>query len=264
MKKYILAFILIAIIIYFLYFVKEQFLNTSEKPSNLNYLDKNELENILIENKDKYYNTFNTQDLAVRDISNISEYYEMIRKSVRDGTPKIINRINRMIVKISLLLNTIKYTYFAGDKALTIVWNIGFVDGTMYELGLPHTRNNIIILPIKYIESINNKELTKLLIHEFIHVYQKTYPQDIINYLKENNYVVSRKRNTIPNIRANPDLDHYVYKTSSGEEMYAKYRNNPSSIRDVDYYPDNTSMSEHPYEEMAYKLADILVDKIVF
>ena len=92
----------------------------------------------------------------------------------------------------------------------------------------------------------NYKWLIELLIHEKTHVFQKLYPDYASNYIKQNNFVKVGHNKGI--VRANPDIDDYIYADSSGNELKAVYRDNAKSITDViisdQYY-------EHPFERMA-------------
>ncbi len=132
---------------------------------------------------------------------------------------------------------------------------MGFIDGNEYEYGLPHTRNNIIILPINILSSFNR--LTKTLIHEKIHVYQKMYPDDINKYLDKNGYIKYKNRNEFNNLRANPDLDNYIYMNSNKQIMKAEYIDNPYTINDVIIEPINDYKYEHPLEYMAYNIENL-------
>ena len=110
---------------------------------------------------------------------------------------------------------------------------------------------DIIFLSPKVI-NYTDDNLTKILIHESIHIYQRYNITEINNYLKENNYTVSRRRDSEPLIRANPDLDEYIYKDKDGEEMIYIYKSSmPKGINDI--IPNK---NEHPFEKMAYEISE--------
>jgi predicted RND superfamily exporter protein len=226
--------------------------------NNINnyYLTKEELSNILISNDDNYYETFNDYDYKVRNINNIIDYYKIINNSCSTIDynkskilDKIINNINNKLINF-------KITGFDGEKASKIPWIIGFLNDTGYENGFPHTRNNIIIIPVHLFN--NKSSLQKILIHEKIHIYQKMYPDDIQLYLNEHGFTRYCLRQNYNDCRANPDLDKWLYKDSNGNIMKSKYINNPKSINDVIFEPINNDTCEHPLEYMAYSLADII------
>jgi hypothetical protein len=65
-------------------------------------------------------------------------------------------------------------------------------------------------------------------------------------------YTVSRKRETEPLIRANPDLDEFIYKDENEDEMINKYKSEtPQGINDI-----IPSKNEHPFEVMAYEISE--------
>jgi hypothetical protein len=219
-------------------------------------LTSTELSDILIKNEDNYYNTFNQLDLQVRKLKNINDYNSIIIKAVQD-----INLRDRMILintikKANDILKNYKIIGFNGQKASQLKWEIGIVNKTDYEFGLPHTRGNIIILPKKL---INDFSLLNILIHEKIHTYQKMYKDDVQLYLKHNGYKIHSLKIDNPSARANPDVDEYLYTNSQNELMIAKYNNNPESIMDITIFPINNTKYEHPLEFMAYSIEQHVV-----
>jgi hypothetical protein len=226
------------------------------KDQNIKILNKNELYNILL-NENDYYNTFTNLDLQVRNVSSIEEYKTIIKDSPvtinKNEELIIINTINNINNKIKNY-NTIGLN---GNKFNNIKWIIGIIDGTIYEGGYPHTRNNIIIIPKNL---INNFELMQILIHEKIHVYQKTYSDDIKLYLNKNDFKIYKINDHNNNYRANPDTDNYIYTDKNNNLMYCLYNNNPNNITDVTLNNTNNFMYEHPFEYMAYTLQDEIIN----
>jgi hypothetical protein len=195
----------------------------------------------------------------VRNINSINDYYIKIRDSCVNINEEQKEYIIKCINIATYKIKNIKIDGFDGNKCANIKWNIGFIDGYEYEYGLPHTRNNTIILPINSLSFsfINKNKLIKTLIHEKIHVYQKMYPDDIKIYLEKNNYTKYKHRNEFNNIRANPDLDDYIY-SKSGKIMKAEYISNPEKINDIIIEPINSFEYEHPFEYMAYSIENII------
>lgn len=251
MYQYIILFIIIV------WCIKNNTENYIENytENNIKILNKTELTKIIINDNDNYYNTFNKIDLQVRKVSSIKEYKQKIYDSpvTISNTEKdiIINTIN----KIDTLFKKYKIIGFDGEKATSIKWNIGIIDGTNYENGYPHTRSNIIIIPKQI---IFNNDLLKTLIHEKVHIYQKTFPPDIEQYLSNNKFkkVIIPSNNILRanKIRANPDINNNVYIDSNNNILSCKYNQNAKSIMDVTYYPINKTEYEHPYEFMAYSI----------
>jgi hypothetical protein len=219
------------------------------KNDDFKLLSKYELQNILMNNNDNYYNRFTYLDLKVRNVNSIDEYKKKIKNiyykcnSVEHS--KILNAIN----KVNNILKKYNIIGFDGEKASNIQWKIGVINNNIYENGLPHTRGDVIIIPKNI---LNSYKLKNILLHEKIHVYQKLYSDDIQKYFINNGFIKSRYKTK--NIRANPDIDEYIYKNNNNDEMMCIYNDNPSSILDVSYLPNNDITNEHPLEYMAYKI----------
>jgi hypothetical protein len=225
---------------------------------NIVFLNKNELSSFLINDKDNYYKSFNEKDLIVRKISNIDEYNEKIRNSTVDFSLYQKEKIMFCVEKLNNMLINVKYPWFDGKKATQTPWKFGSINGSDYENGLPHTRNDVIILPQVALDNYSHHELTKLILHEKIHVYQKMYPSDIETYIQHNNYYKFKKRAEIVDSRANPDLNEWVYNDSTNKTFVAIYNSKPSNISDVQFYPNNNSSEEHPFEKMAYEMSETI------
>ena len=233
--------------------------NIDNKP-NIYFLNKNDLSDILSKDDDNYYKTFFDYDLYARHIKSIDEYEERIQDSVVNLTTKQKNKIIECCNIVDEKLKKINFDGFDGLKASTIIWKIGAIKGKSYENGLPHTRKYVIVLPIEKINLKTTKQLSVLLCHEKVHVYQKKYKEDIDQYLKKNNITILKKREENDMIRANPDLDNYVYKNNNNNIIYsAKYNSvNPSSIVDIEFNNDGTQESEHPFEKMAIDIENLI------
>ncbi len=225
---------------------------------NIIFLNKNELASFLINDKDNYYKSFKEKDFTVRKVSNIHEYKEKIQKSTSDFSLYQKEKILFCVEKLNKTLINVKYPWFDGKKATQTSWKFGSINGTGYENGLPHTRSDVIILPQVALDNYSSQELTKLILHEKIHVYQKMYPNDIENYIQHNNYYKFKKRSEIVDSRANPDLNEWTYNDSTNKTFVAIYNPNPKSISDVNFYPNYNNNEEHPFEKMAYEMSETI------
>ena len=242
----ILILLLLLLLLLLLYY------ENHENNNNYKYLTKYELETILINNKDKYYNTFNKNDFKVRNITSINEYYNKIKNACSDITIEQQQILTNSINKINNKLINYKYIGFDGNKINSVPWIIGIISNKEYEEGFPHTRNNIIIIPLFLLNNFNL--LTITLLHEKVHIYQKLFPKDIEEFIKYNKYTKYCLKSDIKNTRANPDLDEWRYKDENNNLITAIYINNPTSINDVEY----STLYEHPYEQMAYEIQKIV------
>lgn len=260
----VLVLMLILILIIFL--IVESFINNIERFNNneIIYYKKKNLYNILKKDEDKYFQSFFKNDLKVRNINNLDEYYNIMYESICDPDDAIIDKITNYIIKIKSKINSYKNSnsnYFNSVDLIkfnNIQWKIGFVCNNKYENGLPHTRNNIIILNKNSINLNSDLKNMKTLIHEQIHIYQKLYIKDVKNYLDSKKFKKLKKITEYDNIRANPDLDNYIYQDKYHNTYKALYNNNPKSIEDITYYPHNSQYYEHPYERMAIEFESII------
>lgn len=254
MKINILFTIFIFICFYFFNYIlkvnfkNEYFENTIQM--NIHFIDKNELINILQQDSDNYYKSFFKDDLNARKISSIEEYHNYINKSITNFTLEEKEKLLKCIKIANEKIYNIKLDWFDGLKANKIDWKIGCMNGTLYENGLPHTRNDIILISKDYLKN-NDLRIIKTLIHEKVHIYQKKYSDDAEKFIKLNNYTIIKEKDKNDNIRANPDLNNFIYRDKNNHINKAIYNNNPKNIEDIIYYPINNQSYEHPYEKMA-------------
>jgi len=228
----VVIFILIIIITIILSRQIENFTN-----SNI-YLTREETATIIKNDSDYYIKSLSPADLYARDVSNSSEYIYKIIDGCLNFTENQIEKLNKCS-KIARDFFDNKY-----------VWKFALID-EIYEEGFPHTRMDIIFISPKIV-NYTDDNLIKILIHESIHIFQRYNKKEINNYLKENGYTVSRRRDSEVLIRANPDLDEYIYKDKDGKEMIYIYKSSmPQGINDV--IPND---NEHPFEKMAYEISE--------
>jgi len=251
MLELLIFFILF--IIFFIYLFKFLSYKLEKFEQQIYFLNNNELLNILLENKDNYYNSFYKNDYISRKIKSINEYYENIEKSVYNFSDDQKNKIQEAIkiIEENIKSKCNNLEYFDINKFNEIPWKFGCVTGKLYENGLPHTRDDIIVLSYQDLNIYSNTKLQKTLLHEKIHIYQKKNPDDTIKFLNINNFVKYKKRAEDDNIRANPDLDNWIYQNKENQILKASYNSNPKSIEDIIYEPLNNQSYEHPFEKMA-------------
>lgn len=231
---------------------KQQSYNENE---NIYFLSKHELFQLLSQDTDNFYKTFKQIDLKARNIHNIDEYIQnRITKSVSEFSLNERKLIQKYIPIIMNKLSSLNENWFCFDKALKIKWKIGCIENIFYEEGFPHTRNDVILLNRTIFN--DDKLIESNLMHEFIHIYQKIYPDDAQIYINENGFTPVMKRMKCDNCRVNPDINEWIYK-KDGIIYQAIFNNdNPRNISDVSI-PYNLNSFEHPYEEMAYKIIDM-------
>jgi hypothetical protein len=224
--------------------------------SSVQFLSKEETQNVLNEDADHYYNRFQEHDLLVRGVKTKDEYLAKIANSACEVDPEIQEKIEDCIERLHARMETMEQEEIEGiliAKLKTLPWKLGFTCDKEYENGLPHTRGDVILLNNKDVKSRTITETCRLLLHEQTHVYQKTV--DMKKYLEENYDTLTLSKEEVQKLPANPDTDGkaYVHKTS-GEKYLGQYSKKPKHFRDIQYSSDDGVKKEHPYEYAAYKM----------
>lgn len=149
---------------------------------------------------------------------------------------------------------------------------IGFKDD--FENGYPHTHSDTIFLSCPKFFTIPESEQLSILIHEWIHVYQRKYPIPFHKYLFE---VKGLKMvgliSTHPDylsVRRNPDVNDVIYSSQEGAFSLPLLQKDAQSLGDVrtGHYESNgvrssispsTPSAEHPFETVAYNLSEAIL-----
>lgn len=233
--------------------IKERFKNKEEY---INFFDKKIVNNFINNDNDNYINNLSSYDLVARKcklnneyktkiINCISNFSELQKQVITEGTieaDKFLKNYNDL---------------FDGNDILKYKWNFALTtnnNNDEYEEGLPHTREDIIFLSDKIIPNKCNSNFINTLIHEKIHIFQR-YNTDLMEKIINN---LGFKRTSEKNIkqRSNPDLNKYIYINKNNEKLQCLYdNNNPTSIQNVNCL-NNTTLFEHPYEYLAYTIAN--------
>jgi len=251
---FIFLIIYILIIDYYNYNVKELFYSENNK---IHFLNRAESLDVLKNDYDNYFKSFYKLDYKSRHINNINEYKLLIDKSVEQFSDLEKDKIIKCAKSADNILEKISLNWFNGLKCSKINWNIICIKDKLYENGLPHTRGKYIIISKNDVNKYSFDKLTKTLIHEKVHIYQKMYKEDSQKYLEENNFTIYKYREETDNVRANPDTNNWIYKDKNGIIYSAKYiNNNPESIESISYKPYNSQTYEHPFEKMAIYIED--------
>ena len=190
--------------------------------------------------KDDYIKNMTIYDLRARKVNSHQEYINIIITNVMDFNEEQKEKLRKCAKKASAFFNNGKEWKFA-------------LISSVYEEGFPHTREDIIFLSPSVL-NFDEKILTKTLIHESIHIYQRYNKSAIDEYMKKNGFEKIRRREKNSLLRSNPDLDEFIYKDKNGNELIAYYNSEfPKGISDIRL---NVISEEHPYEKMAYEYAD--------
>ena len=223
------------IISYFVY--SSSIIETFKVDTNI-YLTQEETINFIRNDTDKFISSLSPFDLEARNVRSPQEYMNKIINDCYNFTDSQKTKLNNC--------SKIARIFFDNNY----VWKFALI-GDIYEEGIPHTRTDIIFLSPK-IFNYNETDLITILIHESIHIYQRYNKTEMNKYLKDKGYSVSRRRDSEPFIRANPDLDEYIYKDKNEDELLYLYKSSmPNGINDI--IPNK---NEHPFETMAYEISE--------
>jgi hypothetical protein len=264
--------ILIIYIIFIIAIVGLIYTNVILKPilknNNISFMSQQETKLFFSKDNDKYVSNLSSLDLYARKVSSTDEYITMIEKTSISFTDEEIKLLARCVEKADIFFRNAEFTdlcykkYINGNDIANIKWKFAntYTNHDIvkdieneYEEGLPHTREEIIFLSKKVLKYIED-DLIKTLIHEKIHIYQRLNKElfdKIIKCMGFNKIELSDTKY----VRSNPDTNRNIYIDNKTQNtMICLYRNDkPNGINDV--IMNNHSL-EHPYEKMAYEIAD--------
>lgn len=252
--SYLFISILILLIIYNLYllFNKKKCNYIENFQNNITFLDYNTVKNFIIDDNDNYIKNLTEYDLIARNVKNTNDYINNITNCIKNFSLEEKNIISKACIQADKFLNTYN-NILNGKNIAKIKWKFAltYYNNFEYEEGFPHTRNDIIFLSEKIIPKELNHNFINTLIHEKIHIYQRF--NNIDNIIKKLGFIkhYTKKYNN----RANPDLNNFLYTNSNNQLLQCIYNDNPKSINDV-VCLNNNHIYEHPYEYIAYKIAN--------
>lgn len=224
-----------------------------QSSSQVYILSSSETANFLRSDPDRYVQSLSSADLHARGVRTQQEYLITSVNSAVDASEKEREIIISAVATVDKFLRTNPQLPISAKALLHLPWKIAITQGKRYESGYPHTRKDVIFLDKT---TISNPEFVATLLHEKVHVYQRTYPNELQDWLTANGYKRTVKRSSIPLARANPDLDEWIYiDPATKKEMVALYNSpQPQSISDIKL---SNYAFEHPYELMAYQIAEL-------
>jgi hypothetical protein len=217
-----------------------------EYSEHLTFVPANIVVGFLQSDPDHYYDTFTRFDLRARHVASVADYIDRIPHAIVDASTDLHARIKKAVPIVDARLARIQQVGFNGQKAADLPWRIGFIKDNKsgYEDGLPHTRVDLIMLPTRLAKACDN-ELINTLFHEKVHIYQKAYPRDMEKWLAHNGFERVRRRTKGSRIRANPDIDEWVYRDANRVYKCLYSSETPRHIEDV---KEDGLNFEHPFE----------------
>lgn len=216
------------------------------------FLSKEETGAFLRNDPDAYVKNMSPLDLYARRVGNTEAYIDRAEASSTDFTREQQVRYSRAALDADAFFRSTKIEGLDSQEIARIPWVLALTTGSDYEDGLPHTRANIIFVSTNLDETPEG--LVRTLVHEKLHLYQRLHPERMALLLETQGYRRWKQRLGEPRIRANPDVDPWIYiDPVSGAPMAAYYSTDtPVSITDVVL---NDPAFEHPYEKIAYEVA---------
>jgi hypothetical protein len=247
--------VMIGIFYLFFYSMKGGREDFTNQVSNIQFMTKEETEKKLLNDKDPYYQTFSIYDLEARGVRSLEEYLKKIKSSISEFSTSQKNRIQKLTSKADELIQSLQKNWLNGNKLQKIPWKFGYTEGSLYEGGLPHTRDDYIMLSDSLLQN-DDHYVTGTLIHEKVHLYQRLYPEEVEKYKEEKGIRRWKRRSLEDRVRANPDIDDYLYQMKNGDKMMSVYKKNPKGLEDVNTYPKDGQKYEHPHEMMAIEVEE--------
>ena len=234
------------------------------KTSNI-YLSPTEAYNNI--ERSNYINNFTKMDVKVRGCHTIIECKKVYEQNMGDFTDSEKAILEENVKVANEKIKILKNLY-------NVPWKFAKTTEKI-DNGLPHTHQDTIYFSNLYFK---NPSISTL-IHEKIHLYQKSKPIESYNLYKLYGYERINKTHDKMR-RSNPDLDEYDY-IKDGKVVYSVYKNNATKLTDIklknsynDSHNDshnhnnninnninnlNPSHNEHPDEYFDY----IITDKIM-
>ena len=192
-------------------------------PCAVHFLPKPNVDAFLRADEDGFVGSMTARDLRERGATSSDDYVSAISGAGRDFSRNERRRLCDAAREADRR---------SPEKLRTIPWKLAKVAG-VYDVGLPHTRGDLVFLYDKHVsEESSLEDLVDTLVHEKVHLYQRMNERSIAEYLRRKGYRrIERRADAATWTRANPDTDGWVYVRTDGAPI-----------------------AEHPYEEMAYDL----------
>lgn len=259
-QKYVVVILIFVLI--FLTLLNSFSIISSNK---IQFLTSNESALFLKEDKDKYVQKMSEVDLYARKSKSASEYIDKAMRCTTSFSDIEKAKLSRCAYKADKFLRSYKYNNTIDCKEIAkIQWKFAITQKSgsyEYEEGLPHTRSDVIFLS-KYTindeiaKSTDDNVLTSTLIHEKVHIFQRYNDKVMSDMIKKTHTVVDVQDKELLKLkRCNPDTDDKNYYDNIHKEvmLFVYTSSTPKGINDIS---SKKYAVEHPYETMAYEIAN--------
>jgi len=264
MELYIWVIITIILILIIVNILNVFFTNTLSKTKftvqnnnviDIKFLTDIETQKFLLNDEDWYVRNLTIYDIYARKVRSKKEYFDKITKGARNFTKQDKGILLSCINEANIFLRNLRYKNINCIDIAMIPWKLALTNGEDYESGFPHTRKDIIFISTDLLNR-NMEDITSTLIHEKVHIYQRQNKGRMEETIEHMGFeLIEIPYENLKLRRANPDITSEIYKEKITGKTYLFLYNSekPSSITDVN---SENSSSEHPYELMAYDIAN--------
>lgn len=251
--QFVATILLWALLVYagvFLY--KRVYLERFAIGSSVTFLSKMQTVDFLQSDADGYVKNLSPLDLYARKAATHQQYIRKASEAAVDFTSAQKVRFTKAAKAVDEFLRSLSIRDINTKAIADVPWVIAMTSEDGYEDGLPHTRANVIFVSSNIDET--PESLMRTLIHEKVHVYQRMHPDTMMVCLESRGYRRWKQRLGEPRIRANPDLDPWIYIDPTTKEAMAAYYSTDKPVSITDVVLDDPAF-EHPYEKIAYEIA---------
>lgn len=215
-----------------------------------------------LQTKTSFFERLTQYDLIARHAQSNEHYKRFYVNSIIAFTKEEKEILTDLIQKVNLF--TRKYPLLH-----KIPWNLVKLSKGV-ENDYPHTLDGYIMLPYDFVSkhllekgqltTDSKKSLVKTLLHEKIHVFQRKYPYETRLLIEDLWEFKPVKENNDSLRRTNPDTNDTIYERHDST-CFQKYNHQlPTALSDSTINTECVELYEHPYEQMAYILSELLID----
>lgn len=230
------------------------------RPKTWSTPSKKHLENTI--DNALYFRKLNALDLKARGQTSIEAYVTAYKKSMLGFSKAESKQLDDLIARADELCA--RY-----PRLSAIEWTIAKFEGV--EENFPHTLGDIVFLPSDFFEK-PFEEKVETLIHEKLHVYQRTHPIETSILVDKLGFKPWKPQTKITNLRTNPDTNDFAYKLGTIAQAQTYENDSPASIADSRttvlegssdgwHLPESIKQRDHPYEIMASSIASVFVGR---
>lgn len=205
----------------------------------------------------KFFGSMTPADLVARRAPTREDYFARYKASVVPFTPTERTAIEAHVRAIDRAC-----ARFSRFSALP--WRFAKFVGADVENDYPHTIGDIVFLPDDFFVAHTDAKQRETILHEKVHVFQRRHTLETnILILECWGYELHDLKSNYRLVRNNPDTNGIIYARGGGAgACFQRYNNEkPTDLGDsarTDACRDGGETHEHPYEKMAYAIADLV------